>query len=55
MKIGGGGREVWLVVVPIVGLVFLTTMLLGGPEDVLMTLEHTFYAAWDRAAVFFRR
>lgn len=54
MKIGGGGREQSLVVLPIVGLVILTTMLLGGPGDALTLLEHTLYSAWDRAAVFFR-
>jgi hypothetical protein len=54
MKIGGGGRESWMVVLPIVGLVVLTTMLLGGPGEALSVLEHTMYAAWDRAALWFR-
>jgi len=55
MKIGGGGRESWMVVLPILGLVVLTAVLLGGPENALSSLEHTLYAAWDHAAVFFRR
>lgn len=55
MKIGGGGREQWMVVLPVLGLLVLTTVLLGGPEDALSALEHTFYMALDRAALFLRR
>jgi hypothetical protein len=55
MRVGGGGREQWMVILPIAGLFVLTTVLLGGPEDALSVLEHTFYSAWDAASVYFRR
>ena len=55
MKIGGGGNERWIVVLPIVGLVVLSTMLLGGPGQALSVLEHTLYMAWDNAALVLRR
>jgi len=32
----------------------LTTVLLGEPGGALSALEHTMYAAWDRAALWFR-
>ena len=54
MKVGGGGREQWMVVLPIFGLVVLTTVLMGGPANALSALEHTLYAAWDHAALLFR-
>jgi hypothetical protein len=44
-----------MVVLPILGLVVLTTVLMGGPGDALSALEHTLYAAWDRASLLFRR
>lgn len=55
MRIGGGEREQWMVVLPIGGLVVLTTVLLGGPDQVLSVVEHTLYAAWDAASLLLRR
>jgi len=55
MKIGGGSGERWILVLPIIGLLLFSTMLLGGPGQALSLLEHTLYAALDSASVIFRR
>lgn len=44
MRIGGGGREVWIVVVPVAVLAAFVVTLLGGPDRALIELERMFYS-----------
>ena len=54
MKIGGG-VEKWMIVLPMIGLVVLVTVYVGGPEQALDSLERLAYTGWDRAVMLFRR
>jgi hypothetical protein len=55
MRIGGGGDERWLFILPAAGLLVVTLFLFGGPQRAFSVLEHTVYSAWSQASVFFRR
>ena len=55
MRIGGGGREQWMVVIPLCGLAVLVIVLLGGPEEALRTMELMFYDAAVVVSTLFRR
>ena len=55
MKIGGGGRETWMVLLPMSGLVLVVSLLLGGPEQALIAAEHLVYDTWTTVSVWFRR
>lgn len=55
MKIGGGGRETWMMIIPLVVALGVSTVLLGGPDEALTTLEHMAYDAWDVVGVWLRR
>lgn len=51
----GGGRDKWMVVLPLLGLVVFVGVMLGGPEDALRTMETLFVDALDAARTVFRR
>ena len=55
MRSGGGGREAWMLVIPVVGLLVLGNVVLGGPDDVLRMLERVFLDVVDSARNAWRR
>lgn len=55
MRIGGGGRERWMAVVPLAGLVAVMTFLLGGPDQAFRAAELLVTNAAGWVSVFFRR
>jgi hypothetical protein len=54
MRIGGGGREQWIVVLPVAGLVVLMTVFFGGPEPAFRAMESMFYDAAGVVSTLFR-
>jgi hypothetical protein len=46
MKIGGGGREQFMVALPLVVAVFMTIYALGGPDRTMMLLERMANDVW---------
>ena len=54
MRIGGGGREQWMVLLPLAVVMIVVTIFLGGPEQALNTMEHMAYDAWDIVSGFVR-
>ncbi len=54
MRIGGGGREQWMVLLPLGVGVILVTIFLGGPEEALTAMEHMAYDAWGIVSGLFR-
>lgn len=55
MRIGGGGREQWMVLLPLCVAVGILTVFLGGPDEALTTMEHLAYDAWDFLSTYLRR
>ena len=55
MKIGGSSRETWMMLIPLVVAVGVSTVLLGGPGEALTTLERMAYDALDAVGVWLRR
>lgn len=55
MRIGGGGREARMMLIPLVVAIGVTTVLLGGPDEALTVLERMAYDAWDAVGVWLRR
>ena len=43
MKIGGGGREQFMIILPLLVAAFMTTYALGGPERTFALLERMAY------------
>jgi hypothetical protein len=54
-RIGGGGSEAWMMIVPIAVGAFLVTVVLGGPRDTLYIMERLAYEALDLVQLSFRR
>lgn len=46
MKIGGGGREQFMITLPLLVAVFMTMYALGGPDRTMALLERMANDAW---------
>jgi hypothetical protein len=46
MKIGGGGREQFMVMLPLLVAAFMTVYALGGPDRTFALLERMTYQIW---------
>ena len=46
MKIGGGGREQFMVALPLLVAVFMTVYALGGPDRTIILLERLVNDLW---------
>ena len=51
----GGGRERWMVVVPMAVLAGVVTVLLGGPSHAIRVMDGLFHDALREIALFFQR
>jgi hypothetical protein len=54
-RIGGGGNETWMVVVPVVVGLFIVTTVMGGPMNTLNAVERLAYDAIDAVSLMLRR
>jgi hypothetical protein len=54
MKIGGSSHETWMMLIPLVVAIGVSTVLLGGPGEALSRLERMAHDAWDVVGLWMR-